>query len=85
MVRFHNQIGQQFLAGRIHFLAGFGFTVGFERHADMATDAYIRYTGKMEVFHVVDHCFALRIKEFAVWHDVDFGDEFHGGKVEEEV
>ncbi len=41
MIRFHNQISQQVLASRLYFLAGLGFVVGFERHADVATDAHI--------------------------------------------
>ncbi len=77
MIRFHNQIGQQFLAGRIYFLAGFRFAVCFEAHAYMATDPYIRDTGKVEVFHIVDHRFTLRVEEFTVGHDVNFCDEFH--------
>ena len=77
MVCFHDQVGQQLLAGRIYFLACFGFGVGFEGHGHVATDAHVGDAREVEVFHIVHHGFALRIKEFAVRHDVDFCNEFH--------
>ena len=83
MIGFHNQVGQQFLAGCFHLLPGFGFAVCFERHTYMPADPNIRYAGEMEVFHIVNYRFSLGVESLAVGHDVNFGDKFHGGKVDE--
>lgn len=76
-VGFHDEVGQQFLTGRVYFLAGLGFGIGLEGHGDVATDSDIVNARQVEVFHIVDHCFALWVKQFAVGHNVDFGSKLH--------
>ena len=43
----------------------------------MFADAHIVDALQVEVFEVIDHRFALRVEQFFVGHDVDFGDKFH--------
>ncbi len=77
----HDQVGQQFLAGGVYFLACIGFCSSLQGHGDVPTDAHIGNAGQIQVFHVVDHGFALWIEQFLVGHNVNFGDEFHGCSV----
>ena len=77
LVGFHNEVGEQFLASRVHLLAGLRLVGSLQGHADVATDTHILNAGEVEMFHVVDHRFTLRVEQFAVRHDVNFSNKFH--------
>jgi len=78
-VRLHNEVGQEFLAGRFHLRFGFGGVRCFQPDANVLADAHIVHLVDAQIVQAKFYGLALGIEDFFNGHDVDFGDELHGG------
>lgn len=74
----HDEVGQEFLAGRFHFRLGFGGIGGFQPDVDVLADADVVHLVDSEVVKAELDGLALRVEDFFNGHNVDVGDELHG-------
>jgi hypothetical protein len=62
MIRLHDEVGEQFLAGFVHFGGGFVLGVGLNVHAYMLSDTHVGNAVNVKVAHTVLNGFALWVE-----------------------
>ena len=67
----HYNVGKELFAGCLNLFSGFTFPSGFNYHLNVLANPDLFNSCDMNMMHIPGNSLSLRIRQFAVWHDID--------------